>query len=196
MDLAGEGAKVTEKPPITHAQLDKVLQTADADCGAAESHGLLCGIICAAGNADEDLWLEQILGKGNTLSALAQTCRELLARLYAETRLLLTSDEPGLVLLLPNDDTLLPLRSRALGQWCQGFLYGLALGGVGGNSEQAGNLAEIMHDFFEISNAGFDPEAADEDEETAYLEIVEYVRVGVHLCYQELQLSQVPERLH
>ena len=194
--MVGEGSKVTGKMSVTHAELDQLLHAAAADCGAAESHGMLCGIICAAGEADEKLWLEQILGEGNTLSAAAQKSAELLARLYAESRLRLDEDGLDLVLVLPGDDTLLPLRSRALGQWCQGFLYGLALGGIRGNQEPAANLGEIMHDFYEISNAGFDAEASDEDEEAAYLEIVEYVRMSVLVCHHELQPPPAAERLH
>jgi uncharacterized protein YgfB (UPF0149 family) len=196
LDLTGEGSKVNGKISVTHAELDQLLHAADADCGAAESHGVLCGIICAAGNADEMLWLEQILGEGNTLSASAQKSRELLARLYAESRLRLEEDGLDLVLLLPEDDTLLLLRSRALGQWCQGFLYGLALGGIRGNREPATNVGEIVHDFYEISNAGFDAGASDENEEAAYLEIVEYVRMSVLVCHHELQPPSAAERLH
>jgi uncharacterized protein YgfB (UPF0149 family) len=196
MDIAGEGSKVIGKTTLTHAELDQQLHAADADCGAAESHGMLCGIICAAGNADEKLWLEQILGEGNTLSAAAQKARELLERLYAESRLRLEEDGLDLVLLLPEDDILLHLRSRALGRWCQGFLYGLAVGGIRGNRKPAANVDEIMHDFYEISNAGFDAAASDENEEAAYLEIVEYVRMSVLVCHHELQPPPAAERLH
>jgi uncharacterized protein len=38
----------------------------------------------------------------------------------------------------------------------------------------------------QISQAGFEGENTDEDE-TAYAEIVEYVRMGVQLLYEELQ---------
>ena len=53
-----------------------------------------------------------------------------------------------------------------------------------------------MHDFYEISNAGFDAEATDESEEVAYLEIVEYVRMSVLVCHHELQPPSAAERLH
>jgi yecA family protein len=187
---------VIGKTTLTHAELDQQLHAADADCGAAESHGMLCGIICAAGNADEKLWLEQILGEGNTLSAAAQKARDLLERLYAESRLQLEEDGLDLVLLLPEDDILLHHRSRALGRWCQGFLYGLAVGGIRGNRKPADNVDEIMHDFYEISNAGFNAAASDENEEAAYLEIVEYVRMSVLVCHHELQPPPAAERLH
>jgi hypothetical protein len=120
----------------------------------------------------------------------------LLERLYAESRLQLEEDGLDLVLLLPEDDILLHHRSRALGRWCQGFLYGLAVGGIRGNRKPADNVDEIMHDFYEISNAGFNAAASDENEEAAYLEIVEYVRMSVLVCHHELQPPPAAERLH
>ncbi len=177
--------------------LETALQSADADCGAAESHGLLCGISCAAGKADTLLWLEHIMGEGNTLSVAAQTCQEMLTALYASTLLHLNDGDLGLDLLLPGDAAPLALRSKALGQWCQGFLYGLALGGVSDDGGQPGNVPEIMRDFYEISHTRFDHDSDDETEEVAYMEIVEYVRMSVLLCHEELQPlhAQAPERL-
>jgi uncharacterized protein YgfB (UPF0149 family) len=61
--------------------------------------------------------------------------------------------------------------------------------------ERQGYVGEIMHDFSEISNARFEQELTDDDEETAYAEIVEYVRMSVLLCHEELQPLQAPERL-
>lgn len=178
-----------------YAELEDVLQAADAESGAAESHGLLCGIICAAGKAETGLWLEHLLGDDNTLSASAQASRELLEKLYSGTLLHLNDEDLGLVLLLPDDNAPLQVRSQMLGQWCQGFLYGLALGGVRADSASTGNVGEIMHDLYEISNTRFDDELTDEDEESAYMEIVEYVRMSVLLCHEELQPVQASKRL-
>lgn len=188
---------MNESAAFDYAGLENALQAADADCGAAESHGLLCGLICAAGKADEMRWLEPVLGAGNTLSAAAHTSREMLNDLYTGTLVQFNQGDLGLLLLLPGDDTPLAVRSQALGHWCQGFLYGLALGGVSQEGHQPGNVPEIMHDFFEIAQAGFDQEADDETEEAAYMEIVEYVRMSVLLCHEELQPvpARAPERL-
>lgn len=189
---------MNEKVAFDYAGLETALKSADADCGAAESQGLLCGICCAAGQADTAPWLGHILGEGNTLSAAAQASEELLQALYANIRLHLNADDLALELLLPGDDAPLAQRSRALGQWCQGFLYGLALGGVTQDGGQPETVTEIMHDFYEISRPGFAHDPDDETEEVAYMEIVEYVRMSVLLCHEELQPlhARAPERLH
>ena len=186
---------MNETVTVTYDRMQAALQAADADSGAAESHGLICGILCAAGTSDPALWLDHLLGAGNTDRAMAQSAQLLLTELYSETLLHLNDGDLGLVLLLPEDDTPLPLRSKALGEWCQGFLYGLALGGVREDGVRKGNVGEIMHDFYEISNTRFEHELTDEDEETAYAEIVEYVRMSVLLCHEELRPLQAPQRL-
>ena len=178
-----------------HAELDEAMQAAGAECGAAESHGTICGMICATGSATKRGWLEHLLGEGNTLSAASRIAADMLATLYAGTLLKFNDGDLGLALLLPDDELPLALRSKALGQWCQGFLYGLALGGIRDDSRKPENVREIMHDFFEISNTRYDYETSEETEEAAYLEIVEYVRMSALLCHEELQPVQDAPRL-
>lgn len=180
---------------MTYKRLQSALQSAEAGCGAGESHGVICGVICASGATDPALWLEQVLGEGNTASAQARSAQLLLTELYSESLLHLDDSDLGLVLLLPDDDSPLPLRSRALGEWCRGFLFGLALGGVTRDQARKGEMGEIMHDFYEISNTRFEHELTDEDEESAYAEIVEYVRMSVLLCREELRPLKAPQRL-
>ena len=176
-------------------ELDAAMQAADAECGAAESHGVFSGMICASGKAGQAGWLTHLLGDGNTLSAAAQTAADMLATLYAATLLKMNDGDMGLALLLPDDELPLAIRSQALGEWCQGFLYGLALGGIRDDSKKPENVAEIMHDFYEISNTRYDYETTEESEEAAYAEIVEYVRMIVLLCDEELQPVRAPPRL-
>jgi yecA family protein len=181
---------LNETNTVSYDRLQAALQAADVDSGAAESHGAMCGIICAAGTPDPTLWFEHLLGAGNTASAMTQSAQLLLTELYSETLLHFNDGDLGLVLLLPQDDAPLSLRSQALGEWCQGFLYGLALGGVREDRVKKGDVGEIMHDFYEISNTRFEHALTDEDEESAYAEIVEYVRMSVLLCHEELRPLQ------
>jgi yecA family protein len=186
---------LNETVNVAYDRLLAALQAADADSGAAESHGVICGIICASGTSDPALWLDHLLGEGNTDSVMAESAQLLLMELYTETLLHFNEGDLGLVLLLPEDDAPLSLRSQALGEWCQGFLYGLALGGVREDGMKKGDMGEIMHDFYEIANTRFDHDLTDEDEESAYAEIVEYVRMSVLLCHEELRPLQSPQRL-
>ena len=69
---------------------------------------------------------------------------------------------------------------------CQGFLYGLAAGGIKQGSKMPADSTELMRDFIEISQAAFDDEES-ENSEDDYMQLVEFVRVGVLLINEELQ---------
>lgn len=181
--------------PRNHAQLDRLLQTAGAESDAAEAHGLLCGMLCAGGRVADAVWLEHLLGDGNTLSAAARDCREALASLREAIRQDFDDDALGFMLLLPADDEPLALRTRALSHWCEGFLYGMALGGVSDSDALPEDTAEMMKDFYEISHAGFVSEGTDDADEAAYLEIVEYVRMCALLMREELRPAPAGTRL-
>ena len=171
----------------SHEELAQLLQSAGADSSASEAHGMLSGTICAAGKTSPGLWLEYLLGEGNTLSAAASDSSDMLLTLQSELLRQLNDDAFGFELLLPLDDVPLPLRTETLSQWCAGFLYGLALGGFREDVAMPDSVSEVMKDFYEISHARFDYDLMDESDETAYMEIVEYVRMGVLLLYEELQ---------
>ena len=180
----------------SYDELDEKLRSAGADSGAAEAHGLLSGTLVAGGKVAPAVWLEHLLGEDNTQSAAAVDCSDMLAVLKDDILRRFNDETFGFELLLPVDDAPLSLRTEALGQWCGGFLYGLALGGIRADVEMPDNVGEVMKDFYEISHARFAYETTDDEDETAYMEIVEYVRMSVLLLHEELQPVSTSARLH
>jgi yecA family protein len=181
-----EDTGMQETLPRNYAELDRLLQAAGADSSAAEAHGLLCGMTCAGGRCAGSIWLAHLLGEDNTLSAAAQDCGNALASLQKDILRQFNDDAMGFTLLLPADDEPLAPRTLALSQWCAGFLYGVALGGIRDDAPLPNDSAEILKDFYEISHAGFAPEGTQDADEAAYQEIVEYVRMCVLLIHEEL----------
>jgi yecA family protein len=167
--------------------LTALLQSAGADSCASEAQGMLSGTICAAGKTVPGLWLEYLLGEDNTLSAAAGDCSNMFLTLQSELLRQLNDEALGFELFLPLDDVSLSLRTEALSRWCAGFLYGLALGGFREDAEIPDNVNEVMKDIYEISRAKFSYDTTGEADETAYMEIMEYVRISVLLLYEELQ---------
>ena len=183
-----------ESLPFSYPELEQKLRAADADGGASEAQGLLAGVICAGGKSEPALWLAHLLGE-NTLSAAANEVSEQLTSLHTGILRQFNDDEFGFELLLPDDDAPLSVRTEALSQWCSGFLYGLALGGIRAEVEMPENVSEVMKDFYEIAHARFAYETTDDADETAYMEIVEYVRMSVLLLHEELQPLPTSTRL-
>lgn len=176
-------------------ELDQALARADAAVGAAGAHGLLCGLSCSAGRVDQGLWAAQVFEDADPQNvAVRQGCAAVQA-LADWTVPALNDPVLGMDLLLPADSEPLAERTAALGEWCQGFLLGLASGGITRDTPVPDDVAELIRDFTEISRAGFDVEAGDEEDEDAFAQIVEYVRVGVLLINDELQPTGAAPRL-
>jgi yecA family protein len=155
---------------------------------AAEAHGTLAGCLCGASGYRFEDWLKEILPEGRAAAAAAGALREL----YDATAGALIQPDMQFELLLPEDEAPLSERTQALSQWCQGFLYGLGAGSIPDASELPGEVGEIVRDFIEITRAEVEESAADESNENAYAELVEFVRVGVQLLFEELAVARAP----
>lgn len=169
------------------------LRNAGAAAGAAEVHGTLCGLLTANLGCGAGAWLREVLpadGEGP-----GEAVPQALSALFEATRTQLADALLSFDLLLPPDDSDLARRVEALGLWCQGFLYGLALAGVGEPRTLPQDSAEIVRDLSEIARTGFSLDDAEADE-AAFQEIHEYVRVGVLLVSEELQPLKGPSGLH
>ncbi len=157
------------------------LHAADAESGAAEAHGLLCGMLCARAGTGPEPWLKQVLGHSHEPGAHP----DVLDQVYRGTRAQFAGGELGFQPLLPDDEEPLPVRIQALGQWCGGFLAGLGLTETSDSAALEGEVGEFVRDVAEIARTRFEPAAGEEDE-SAYMEIVEYLRMGVLLTYETL----------
>jgi uncharacterized protein YgfB (UPF0149 family) len=103
--------------------------------------------------------------------------------------------------LLPDDESPLNGRANALALWCTGFLYGLGTGHISDLEALNGDVGEIVRDFTEISRATGDDAEADESNEQAYAELVEFIRVAAQVVFEELlplrqQVYPAQQRLH
>ncbi|MEO6081179.1 MAG: UPF0149 family protein [Steroidobacteraceae bacterium] len=174
----------------TFNELQGALQQSHALTDAAEAHGTLVGSLCATG-CSLDEWLAEILPEGQAANAAAASLRAV----FDATNGALGDNEMSFQPLLPLDEEPIADRTRALGEWCQGFLYGLGVGvAVPDVSRLQGEAAEVLRDMTEITHVDVDPEDSEESNEAAYAELVEFVRVGVQLLYEQLRPLRDPPR--
>ena len=168
---------------MSYADVQRVLTDERALADAAEAHGTLAGCLCAAlGYRFED-WLLEILPEGRAQPIAAAALREL----YSETASSLRAPDMEFDLLLPEDAQSIDARAAALAQWGQGFLYGLGSGAAQDAASLPGDVGEIVRDLTEISRVGVDIAQTEESNESAYAELVEFVRVSVQVVFEELE---------
>lgn len=183
-------------------ELEELLYRIDATMGAADAHGALCGMLCARGTIELSEWVDHVIGEQEQGNELLHDVVHKLSELHQSTLEMMNDATGDFKLLLLDDDDPLPERVEALAAWCQGFIYGLAAGGIQEGSELPEDTAELLKDMIEISRAGHDvddtgvDESDDNDDEVAYMEIEEYVRMGVLLVYEELQPLQSTQTIH
>ena len=163
----------------------RVLARARAELGAAECHGLLCGMLCGVDEQAPQRWLEEVLGPGGQVQKDGDECRDELLRVLTDTVKTLCSGQCNFVPMLPDDNTGLGVRSEALAEWCSGFLYGIGSAGDV-ESRLSKDALEVLSDFSEVTRLRSDTEES-ESSEADYSEIVEYMRVGVMLIFEELR---------
>ena len=170
---------------MNHRELQQLLEGLGSAIGAAEAHGCLCGALCAREGHGAAEWVGELVGAAAEPVAGGVEI-EALRHLYDQTFEVLRTRDPGFVPLLPEDAEPLNARVAALATWCSGFLYGLGIGSAGSRLADIGAVREILDDFAEIARAGLPAEAAADEGEAAYVEIVEFVRAGAQLAFEEL----------
>ena len=174
---------------VDHNELDAALRRCGSTWNAGQTHGLLCSRLALAGADGASRWLAQVLQDTDPNNMLRTECEAMLEALCTATWQQLSERRSEFMLLLPDDDDPAQVRAEAMGQWCEGFLHGLV-------SERHGDelrkrlasdpLSDIIKDMLEITRAAVGDEDNDEGNDSAFSELVEYLRVAAQLTYEEL----------
>lgn len=172
--------RVIEYPQ--YSDLESSLRVARCAAGAAELHGGLCAAMVVP-EMPESGWLEELLGAD--FDVQGSDLGRMVGDLLSATRVLLVDPDFRFQPLLPDDHEPVAVRSEALGQWCQGFLYGLGAAGVESASLERGDIRDFVQHLSHFAQA--DTEAEDsEQNEQALTEVIEYLRMGVLMLQAEL----------
>lgn len=167
----------------------------------AECHGVLCGMICGEIGRNADDFLARL----ETLELLDEpglALHEVMIEAFESTSRQLEDPDMPFALWLPDDDQPLEQRTDALAQWCTGFLAGL--GSSEGLPELSDEAREALADLEQIARAAYasldDAEAAPiddgEEDEKAFTEIVEYVRIVTLMLREELRGPGADDAIH
>lgn len=178
--------------PSTHSPLFERLSRLLDPLDPAELHGLLCGLLGAGQTLDRDRWLNLVHEELVEGAELSESNGDLLSKLREYGIAQLNAPDGSVTPLLPDDDAPLHQRVAALGAWCQGLLYGLGLGQLERRSPLSEESREFLRDVAAIAQAGLDADETGEADETAYAELVEYLRVGLLTIQQDVRHSTAP----
>lgn len=137
----------------------------------SELHGLLTGIVCVTEAPTNEEWAEILA----TLEVpqLDDQALNLLVDEGEDVSHALTEDELDYLPLLPDDEHLLSERVQALADWCAGVVLGFGLASGHIRAEEA----ELIEHLQEIASVEFEDSDDDEEGESSYQELYEFVRL-------------------
>lgn len=207
-----------------HNSLSLILERLGVKRSASEAHGLLCGLLCKSKSDKAKVsWFTDLLvvlqTEPDAVEKFAEEIRSLDV-LFGHTLEQLNGAMFEFQLLLPPDAALderaatddyipdasdvmaMEHRTRALGEWCRGYVSGVgAEEQISNNSALPADSRELLEDIQEIAKADIErtettdegsPDDATDDinweqTEQDLAELEEYVRVGVLVINEELQ---------
>ena len=145
----------------------------------SELHGCLVGLLAAGHSADPGAGLAAV-NHALELDLHGDLADEVM-QLYTLSEEALGEDLFDFCPLLPDESHELAVRTQCLAHWCQGFLAGfaraIAVSGTGAET-LPGDSTEILRDFAALAQADADALPEDDEAETSYTELVEYMRVA------------------
>lgn len=154
----------------------------------AETHGVVLGMMSVK---PQDLQADEVLATIMQLNEEEEIDDEksflqFLAAMVEQAREMLFSQGFDVQLLLPQDDNNLEDQAVALSHWCRGYVFGLVAAGLQDFKTLPKDAAEIIQDVLHISEMSADLDEQGNEEEKAFFEIEQFVRVGVQLVFEEL----------
>ena len=184
---------------LTHQSIETSLSRLNVPLPVSEVHGLCCGLLCALPSAGaKTRWFTEVLDAAGLASAdVAGKAAQLkeLDDWFGDTVESMNNVDLDFTPTVPTDDLPVNERMRALGDFCAGFTYGIGLTmAQRGNKSLPDDTREIIEDFQAIDAADSIDQTDEQGEalsadkhEGVYVELLEYVRVGVLLVLEELR---------
>ena len=157
------------------------------DKSPAELHGCLCGLLAAGADPQPELGLAA-LGRALDLDLHGELAGQIM-QLYRVSAAALEDEEFDFHPLLPADEEVLETRTAALAGWCRGFLAGFAQVSQG---QVGADASEVLTDIAAIAEAQVDEDAGEEESESSYMEVVEYLRFAALNAYMDSRPEPTP----
>jgi len=171
----------------TYMALSSALRRVNSQLSAAECHGLIAGAL----NTQSTASIARFFTDDAESLQQDPEFAEIISQLVQVSSAGYKDEDFNFQLLLPDDTVPLLERSRALAEWCGGYVMGLLESGLQEFDKLPEDAAEVAKDLVEISqlDASVDVSGTDSD----LMQLEEYVRVGVQIINAELTRGSNPD---
>lgn len=183
-----------EKNFPSYDSVAQLLKSSHAVASTSEFHGLLCGLLCSGKKLPGDplKWARSVMSEVEGELSDNREQLQILVDLFEMTQAKIAHMDFDFQMLLPCDDADLTLRAKELGYWCQGFVAGLGLGGMHWEEKITSDIEEALHTISDIAQIDYLKLDVTENDEIAYIEVSEYVRLAVLSIYADVAGATKP----
>ncbi len=176
---------------MEYSEIDLLRRKANVAIDISEYHGTISAYLCCDAFQEDDLLPKEVNFDGGSVSVQIIEFKHALYELISETINSFNDTEMSFYPFLPPDSEELSIRAHSLSIWCQGFIDALGMfiseRRLTINQSYQTFIGEIIEDFSQISTLNKTAVENGNEEELAYFEVVEFVRVGTQLVYEELK---------
>lgn len=155
---------------------------------SSQLHGVMCGYLCAGAGQLGEAYLRTLTI--NKRGEDARVAAQALFNLYTISQHQMDEDHFKFMLLLPDDDQALSIRAQAFSEWCNGFTQTMLLAGI----QPAQLFDEEAQDAFvhleEFAQLDYESLQVSEDDEKAFMEVTEYVRMAILRLYWDIKSNK------
>lgn len=165
----------------TFSDLETALSELNWQGSPSEMHGAICGYLASGIEWTDTGWPIELIGEPQ--SNCAEQVRSIVVMVARQAQGSLNSSDLDFVPWLADDEVPISNRVETMTLWCRSFLGGFGLG----NPEQPleSDVDEALESFAAMAVAP--PRLGEEEEdESAWMELVEFIRVGALLCHSYL----------
>lgn len=156
----------------------------DLPISSSELHGLMCGYLCAGAVSEGEAYLRSLTPnrKDESIRAAALVIFEL----YTISHQQLINYNFEFQMMLPDDHEPIINRAQAFSEWCEGFVQGLTISGIGFGQLEEEESQEALQHLLEFAQLEYETLQVDEEDERALMEVNEYARMAVLRLYSDL----------
>ena len=176
---------------MNYSDLEKLRISASLTTNTAEYHGLISSRLCFGIDNFEDLTSEDSSDDKSVTSIQIREFNDAFLKMIEEVKDQFKKGGFNFELFLPSDSEPIEYRALGLASWCQGFIdgYGMSIVELSIEIDSLGDgeASEIIEDFAQISTLDSNSISDEQDEEIAFMELIEYVRVSVQLLYEDFR---------
>lgn len=177
-------------------ETETALKAFKSKLSAAESHGLLCGLICNTlekESIDKKFWeMSELSAKGVDILQL-EDYKRIFSQMLKISRRQLKSMNFDFQLMLTEQGKKLVDRVNELSAWCRGFINGFSKAMLEQEKQRTHSpeFSEAIEKLIETSRLSYsEVEEATEEDESHFADVVEFIRIAVLLVASELIVDE------